>query len=264
MNGNNCNQNRTILAEKICEYKRLHPYMKNPALAMRWGVSKAMINRIENGETKNTSLDNFVKILKGVGMNTEQIRPFLKEYFPNTSDQYERVYSHNIKNPYAAPEMEDYFQDAQTCQIMLLIVSSAGTTRLVIKEEFGNKGIETLEHLLENNIVSENDGIIKGTDKTLKLSQKTSQAILKNLVSDCYDINNFGKKDNWLSVQCDSVNKKKLMPVLLNKLRKLYKEIDNDINDPEYSGNDVIFVGMVMDDLIRGQETYGQSREALQ
>ncbi len=76
-----------FLQEKIKDYKKAHPRLSSSQIAKKWGMSTSSFNRIENLETKKTSVELSIRILKGVGM-TDVLFETLGQYYPEFRDLY--------------------------------------------------------------------------------------------------------------------------------------------------------------------------------
>ena len=123
----------------------------------------------------------------------------------------------------------------------------------MITSEFGRQGLLTLEKLVEKNILkSENGKYTLGTK--VNADQETVKKLFQNLVNSSYDLEAFGTQKNWLSLQYESVDAKKVAP----KLRDIYvnanKEIRELFNAPDNTGSDIMWAGLVMDSLLKEKQ----------
>ena len=170
------------------------------------------------------------------------------------------VYPGNSDVEFIKPEGEIYFQDASTYELMMMATSYAGLTRSKTLEEFGKRGLATLDKLVEEGILKENDGKIS-LDSTVNAKQDTVQKWLQNLVKTSYDLDAFGDHKNWLSVQYESVNLDFVMP----RLRDIYVKANQEVRElfmkPQAKGNDVVWAGMAMDSLSKHSTLYDQTKE---
>lgn len=149
-----------------------------------------------------------------------------------------------------APEAEVYFQDPSTYEIMLMATTNAGLTRAKTLEEFGKRGISTLDKLIQNGILKEENDKIS-IEGPVNAKQDTVHRVLQNLVKLNYDLESFGDHKNWLSVQYESVKSEVVVP----KLREICIEANQKtrelMNAPESKGSDVVWAGIVMDSLAK-------------
>ncbi len=86
-----------FLQQKIFEYKKAHPRYSSSQIAKLWGLSTSSLNRIENLETKKPSVEQTIRILKGVGLKDKifetlgEFYPELKGIFLELSNQPEKI-----------------------------------------------------------------------------------------------------------------------------------------------------------------------------
>ena len=69
----------------------------------------------------------------------------------------------------------------------------------------------------------------------------------ENLIKNNYDIESFGKKDNWLSLQYESVNESKVMPAVRQVLIEANYKIKNILMRP--NKNDIVWISLLSDNL---------------
>lgn len=239
------------LKAKIDAYKDKHPRKSSTQIAKEFQLTTTAFHRMENRLTRKPAFDQTIKILRGTG-NQDDIRYFLEKYYPEFAETYDRVYQGNQEARFIPIEQENYFEDTQYYELMMLAYSNEGITRELIKENFGKRGLDNLEELLNKSILEEKNGRIKGASNNINASQETVKILLTNLITNNYKLKNFGSKTdaNWLTLQFESVNKDKVMPKLSEILRETSSKIRSIINDPSNEGKDVIWTGLVMDALL--------------
>jgi hypothetical protein len=126
-------------------------------------------------------------------------------------EDFSKVYSGNQDVPFVSPEAESYFRNATTYEIMLMATTEAGITKEVAKEEFGRKGLAVLERLLSENVLHDKNGKIS-INGPINANQETVHKLLCNLIQMNYDVDAFGSKDNWLTLQYISANANYVRP----------------------------------------------------
>ena len=231
-----------ILAEK-------HPRSSSySALSKRIGVPSSTFERIAKKEVKSPSFHNALKIVQAVCEDGD-VLTFIKKFYPEMLADYEKAYPGNSKIPFAPPRMEEFFKNAVTYELMLFISSADNLTRQDVAKKFGEKGLGILEDLKSGGMLEKSGEL--SIDGPIKLGQEVNQALLQNLIRNNYDLKSFGEKDNWLSVQWHSVNMKKALPELREACVKMAQETWDIVSDPKYKGDDVVWVGAVMDTLLR-------------
>ena len=96
---------------------------------------------------------------------------------------------------------------------MMMTTSNHGITQQLILEEFGKRGVAT---------------------------QETVQKLLQNLVSLSYDVDSFGAKDNWLTLQYESLNAEKVLPELVSIYTETNQKIRELSSNPQNKGTEVV------------------------
>lgn len=76
-----------FLQQKIWEYKKAHPRYSSSQIAKLWGLSTSSLNRIENLETKKPSVEQAIRILKGVGLK-ENLNETLVRFYPELREVF--------------------------------------------------------------------------------------------------------------------------------------------------------------------------------
>lgn len=239
------------LKKRIDSYMELNPRKSSTQIAKEFQISVPVFHRMQNLLTKKPAFDQTIKILRGTG-HQEDIRYFLETYYPEFAESYDRVYQGNKAARFVPIEQESYFEDTQYYELMLLAYSKAGITRSYIKENFGKRGIDNLEELINKGLLEEKEGKIAGAEDNINASQETVKILLTNLVTNNYKLKNFGSKldANWLTIQFESVDKEKVMPKLTDILREANAKIRKVMNDTDNAGQDVVWTGLIMDSLL--------------
>ena len=238
-----------------CAKMLMEKYPKSSNLrfvADKVGVSASTFEQVLRKEGHSPRFGNVIKIVKSVCSDGD-VKKFIEKFYPEMLDEYLAVYPNNSEIPFANSEAEDFFTMNSTYEIMLFALNTPDLTREEIGREFGRKGLNILERLVQRNVI-QTDGEKYSIQGPLKLEQPASHAILKNLLENNYDIENFGHKDNWLSVQTQSVNLKKIMPELKKILSNANQDIRKILNDPRYKGREIVWAGLIMDDLCQQKD----------
>ena len=216
-------------------------------VAEKVGVSTSTFERILKKEVKSPDFSNAIKIVRAACPDGE-VRKFIARFYPRMLPDFSYIYPNNSSTPFSTPEAEDFFKMASTYEIMLFALNTPNLSREEIGREFGRKGLTILEQLIQRDIIK-TDGEKIHIQGPLNLEQPTMYALLKNLLAQNYDLENFGDKENWLSVQTQAVDLEKAMPLLREICIKANKEISEILDDPKLKGRDVVWVGQVMDSL---------------
>ena len=233
-----------------CAQKLMEKYPKNSNfryVSSKVGVSASTFERILKKEVTNPSLINIVKIFRAAYPDGD-IGKFIEKFCPGLLPKLKNVYPHNDTVSFAASDAEEFFARSTTYEIMLYALSMPDLTRIEIGRLFGEKGLSILDQLISRGIIKK-DGDKIFIEGPLKLGQTTSYDILKNLLGQNYDIDSFGNKENWLSVNTKAVDKEKAMPIIKEILAKAENDIWEALDAPELKGRDIVWAGLVMDSM---------------
>jgi hypothetical protein len=166
------------------------------------------------------------------------------------SDNFAKSYSGNADVDFIPRDAEKYFQDASTFELMMMASSNSGITKERVIAEHGSRGLSVLEKLVEKNIIHEKDGIFTLGMTKINADQETVKNLFNNLLNTNYNLDSFGKQINWLSIQFESVNRKKVTPILFDIYSRAYKEVRETFASPANAGEDIMWAGLIMDSLI--------------
>ncbi len=214
-------------------------------LSKRLGIPNSTFDRISKGEVKNPSFVYAMKIVQEA-RGESSAQEFIDKFYPCMSNQMEKIYPGNSKANFARPEVETYLQDSTSFELMMMIVSKVGVTRELVAQEFGKRGLVALERMVESGLVEQNgDTLI--ISETLNLTQETVQKLVQNLIGHSYDLYRFGTQSNWLSVQWETVDREKVLPLLMDVCRRANSEIRTILQNPANVGGDLVWTSIGMD-----------------
>lgn len=251
------NQNldlKDFLSECIRTLKKSHPHLSSSDLAKKFGFSTSTFNRLENRETSKTSFNNALKLVRTV-CGEEKVQSFIKNHYPEMYKDFETTYPGNAELQFFSEEVEGYLKDPNTYEIMMLVSSNGTLSKELIKEEFGNRGLEIINRLLLKGILKEENQSVSIGEDRFNYQQETVQKLLLNLVEKSYYLEAFGTQTNWASVQYQSVDKEKVRPILRDIISRANAEARTALNNPANTGNDVMWVGLAYDSLFRKDVT---------
>ena len=233
-----------------CARELMEKYPKNSNfrfVAGQVGVTPSTFERILKKEVQSPSFANVIKIVRAACSDGE-IRTFIEKFYPDMLKDFQYIYPGNAHLPFAEPEAEEFFKMSSTYEIMLFAVNTPDLTRQEVGMEFGRKGLTILDQLIQRNIIKK-DGEKIYIQGPLNLEQPALHALFKNLLNQNYDLDNFGNKDNWLSLNTQAVDLEKAMPLLREVCAKANKEIVDILDDPQLKGKDIVWTGLVMDNV---------------
>tara|TARA_Y100000590_G_scaffold470726_3_gene668724 strand:- start:2061 stop:2849 length:789 start_codon:yes stop_codon:yes gene_type:complete len=238
------------LRRRVKHYKREHPALSSQQIAKKFNMSSSTLNRIENQDIKNPTIDQVLKVLRGTG-ETNDLLGFIEEYYPDIADTYKRVYSENLGTEFTDISVETYLTNPDYFLILVLALSKKGISSEFVRSEFGNGGLRKLDHLMKLGLISpDKEGTFK-SKVNHKLSQESSKTLFQMTVEKCYRPERIEDGENYLTLRTESLDKKKAIPELLKILKKAQTEINEVFNNPDYFGSDHVFLGLAMDYLVQ-------------
>lgn len=249
MDLNHVSDLKDFLSDCIRSIKKSYPNFSSAQLAQRMGLSSSTFNRIENREIRKPTFAYALKIVREA-CGEEKVQTFIKNHYPEMYKDFETTYPGNADAEFVPVEAESFFQDANTYEIMVMATTTNGLTRKIVGDEFGNRGLQTLDKLIEKGVLKEEHGKFTLGTK-VNAGQETVKKLLQNLINTSYDLSLFGTHKNWLSLQYESVNSDIVIPKIRNVYINANKEIREILNAPENAGNDVVWAGLVMDSLLK-------------
>lgn len=240
---------RALLRESIRDLKKSKPNLSSSALAGVLKIAVSTFGRIENGEVKRPDVATTTSIISACH-GEKAVKDVLAKFYPEIAVNIDRVYKGNKEVPFIAPDAEKYFRDPSTHELMVAVTSNSGLTRESVQVEYGKRGLTALDDLIANGIVEEKTGKISLSGK-INARQETVHQLVQNLVTHNYDLDSFGKKQNWLSLQYESVDLEKARPEIVKILQEAQAKLRTVFNSPEYQGNDVVWAALASDTLIK-------------
>lgn len=241
------------LRSRILEYKKKKPSLSSHEIAKNFGIPASTFNRIENLDIKTPSFEQIVKVLSATG-NDEDLIKYLDKKFPQMTRMMAQKYATLGNTKIMKAEMQDALTNPRYSKIVTLILCKKWTDKKYIKDMFGLDGLLIIDELKEMNIVKESDGgqlIITSILQHARSIKDTRDLFIEALKTsfDCSEAEK-NSGENLISFQAHAVNAKKAIPILNEKLSNVYHTFFDMINDPEFKGDDVVFLGMVADHIV--------------
>lgn len=171
-----------VLQEKIRKYKRQHPRFSGSQIARKWGLSTSSLNRIENGDIRNPTIDQSIKVLKGVGIDKDVVE-FIRTYYPDIHESLFAYYIETSDSVELEKTLETFFQDESTYKMMLIASTKNGLSENYVLQEYGRSGHKKFMKLAANGYLINKNGnfFIPGVD--IHLDQLSSFRVGQNLLS---------------------------------------------------------------------------------
>jgi transcriptional regulator with XRE-family HTH domain len=146
-----------VLRSKIRAYKKEHPRLNSSQIARKFGIATSTFNRIENLDIRNPSIDQAVKILRGVG-SSEDVADFIRMYYPEIHEGLFEYFVETSKMNDVNESIEKYFHDEATYKMMLYASSYSGLDENFVLQEFGRSGHKTFMKLAAKGILVNKNG----------------------------------------------------------------------------------------------------------
>lgn len=242
------------LSNRIRAYKRKRPNLSSQNIAKRFGISASTFNRIENLDIKTPTFEQIVRVLSGTGHDEDLVK-FVESKFPHLSTLLatKTTIENADKKIVINNKVRDYLINSRYTKMVAYIMSKKRVTRNSFKEEFGNDGLIILDELIQDKVVRDESGqLCVSKEYHYVPSVSDVRDILINLLQTSFDVKGAQerKSANIISLQMKSINAKKVLPIMYEKLSDLRHEFDAIIRNPENIGDDPIYMGLVCDTLI--------------
>jgi hypothetical protein len=232
-----------------------HANLSLPQISKKINVSYPTLKRVMN-LTANPSLEVVTNILMNTGHH-DQLPLYLQRMNPALASAFNSYFSHNIETPSLDIDSSALFANKDYLFILLLSFTNSGTTELEIRQEFGVLGIKRLQELIDHGILVQKNERIFGQSSKVTFNQKIMKQAVIHSIEQSYEPELFGKGENWLSLQTESINKAKAMPEIRNILQNAYKDIKEILYSDDYQGDDKVFVSMVADKILSSDPNQG-------
>lgn len=236
-----------FLIKCIDQIKMSYPRYSMEQVAHVVNVSPSTFGRIARGEIQAPAFETSISIAQATCSGPE-LQNFMIAFFPEIAESFNRIYTGNALAKKADVDLEEFFKNPQTYEIMMLATTRHGVSNSEVSDKYGNRGLKTLENLSNLSVVKFQKGRYF-FDGQLNASQPTVRKLVINLLTNSYDLRNFGPARNMLTLQYDSVNKAKIydrMRSIIDSARESVREL---FNNPDNHGSDVVWVSLAMDTL---------------
>lgn len=230
-----------VLRAKIQKYKREHPRLNSSQIARRFGVSSSTFNRIENNDIKNPSIDQAIKILRGIG-DCEGVADFVRTYYP---DIHEGLFEYFVESAQATvldESVEKYFCDESTYKMMMLATSKCGLDENYVLQEFGRTGHQKFMKLAAKGILVNRDGKFFTSAKDVYLNIGTTAELNKFLYKSVREeFNSYGELSSSRQMLVyESVDRSVVRKELNDLCDEFNAKVTRVLRNPKNAGNDCV------------------------
>ena len=113
----------------------------------------------------------------------------------------------------------------------------------MIKEEFGNNGLNKVKELISAEIITQEGDLLKGFENRFKLPFNITLKRVRNFLK-YYRLEEAGSANNWLSLQTEKIAKEKFSD-FKEILRKQFIERQDFLNNPVNAGDHLVYTSSV-------------------
>ena len=235
-----------ILQSHIRNFKKEHPRLSGAQIARRFGVSTSSLNRIENGDIKNPTIEQAVKVLRAT-CGPETVAEFMRTYYPDIHHGLLDYFKASSERVELEEDVEQYFCDESTYMMMLFATTKRGLSENWVLQEYGRTGHQKFMKLAAKGVLKNTDGRFYVSKNEMEIGIKCGMKLIEIFGKKAYEeASTFGApKNTAYNVEYSSVNYEKIQ-YKLNELIDDFKfEISALISAPENSGADLLFHGSV-------------------
>ncbi|HLE12152.1 MAG: hypothetical protein A2504_12090 [Bdellovibrionales bacterium RIFOXYD12_FULL_39_22] len=229
-------------------------------LSRKLGIPNSTLGRIENREVETPDFNNALKIVRAKCKEDAVIK-FINKFYPQMATTFKAVYAGNSEVPFVSMNVEPFFEDISTYEFMLLASTKMKITEEMIFNNYGKRGLAKVHELLEQGVLKKRGDAILLASSNINAGQEVVHRLFQNLITHNYDVTAFGDKENWLSLQYESVDKEVVMPAMLKVLREANQKIREILQAPSSRGNDVVWAGLSADTIDKLDPIYRQEKQ---
>lgn len=172
-----------LLRSKIRDYKKKHPRLNSSQIARKFGIATSTFNRIENNDIRNPSIDQAVKVLRGVG-SAEDVADFLRTYYPEIHEGMLDYYVASAQTSILDDSIDSYFRDESIYKMMMLATSNCGLSENYVLQEFGRSGHQKFMKLASKGVLINKNGRFFSSKKDVYLSNISASKVSSFLHED--------------------------------------------------------------------------------
>lgn len=174
------------LRSKIKRFKRENPNLSGLQIAKIFGMASSTLNRIENRSIRTPSIDQVVKVLRGVGAHDELIG-FMDEYYPAISDTFRNHHIECQRNNVEDRSLINLVLDQSYFKIFMLGICGQGVSSELISRMFGLEGLAKADELVSKTIFSYDGVIYKQAENcTISFDCFSSKELMLKTVENFY------------------------------------------------------------------------------
>ncbi|EQC43306.1 helix-turn-helix transcriptional regulator [Bacteriovorax sp. Seq25_V] len=237
-----------MLQHHIRVFKKEHPRLSGAQIARRFGVSTSSLNRIENGDIKNPTIEQAVKVLRAT-CGPETVAEFMRTYYPDIHHGLLDYFKSSSEKVELEEDVEQYFCDESTYMMMLFATTKRGLSENWVLQEYGRAGHTKFMKLASRGVLVNRDGRFFASERDVDLGTepclRAIEYIAKSSAEEARAMKEKPKRTYYLTNYA-SVNYKKIETKLNNLIEDFEYEIGLILNDEANYGNDLVFCGNII------------------
>lgn len=238
------------LRSKIKSFKRSNPNLSGLQIAKIFGMASSTLNRIENRSIRTPSIDQVVKVLRGVGAHDELIG-FMDEHYPAISDTFRKHISVS-KTQLLDNETVKIIFEQRYFRIFMLAASGRGISSRDVLTTLGTNGVNRANELVAKKILKLDGENYTLDDKSgLMFDAYSVKELMLKTVSNFYTPKNDSVIEKAvLSLDTFSVRDGEVAKQVVQILRSARSQILNLVDSEENKGNNKYFIALSCDAIL--------------
>jgi len=230
-----------ILQSHIRNFKKEHPRLSGAQIARRFGVSTSSLNRIENGDIKNPTIEQAVKVLRAT-CGPETVAEFMRTYYPDIHHGLLDYFKASSERVELEEDVEQYFCDESTYMMMLFATTKRGLSENWVLQEYGRTGHQKFMKLAARGVLVNRDGRFFAGNGDIELSHKSALKVIEHVHKDAFnELTVTGENKNFSTyLEHARVDYKKIGKDISILIEDFRFEIDNILKKANGSGEDLV------------------------
>jgi len=230
-----------MLQSHIRNFKKEHPRLSGAQIARRFGVSTSSLNRIENGDIKNPTIEQAVKVLRAT-CGPETVAEFMRTYYPDIHHGLLDYFKASSERVELEEDVEQYFCDESTYMMMLFATTKRGLSENWVLQEYGRTGHQKFMKLAARGVLVNRDGRFFAGNGDIELSHKSALKVIEHVHKDAFnELTVTGENKNFSTyLEHARVDYKKIGKDISILIEDFRFEIDNILKKANGSGEDLV------------------------
>jgi hypothetical protein len=222
-------------------------------MANKLNISYAQIRNLKDLKVEKPTFTTTIKFFIMLRTERDKRSQLMKEDYPemyrHEQEQEERAPAGTID-----PEYSNKTSDSvMSYQIFSIADCYCGLQKSIVTELWGAGGNSVLEDLINEEILTERDGLVKSTAEITRNTDRNINIKKQKMCLEIIDPNDIGELGSWLSTLTQSVNQSTYKEVK-TKIQDLFYEIYSVVQNPCNTGNIPLFFNMNLGKFLRDKK----------